>query len=522
MSSNVAYNAVPEVHDLFVAATEKYEKLKVRLCEPDTLDLGHDEVERIIRNDGRDVLREMLQAHLVLRSFSEVVEPVVGADEEERTHRRDGTSRELTSVLGNVTVPRTRYEGRSLSSLQPVDSDLQLPPEQYSLEVRREAVKSATQGSFDKTVQTLAELTGVTIPKRQVEELIRRAATDFTAFYEETMLAVPAVELSPLMVLTFDAKGIVMRREALREATRRAAEQAQPKLKSRLSKGEKKNRKRMAMVASVYNVAPYVRTPDDVVAMLWRDRDAPSTRDRPRPEYKRVWSSVVRDPQSVIEEAFAEADSRDPGRTKHWIVVVDGDRHQLRRIRRSARRYGVKITLIVDVIHVLEYLWKAGHVFHRDGTPEAEQWVRERLERVLRGEAGQVAGGIRRSATKRGLSTKARKPVDTCARYLKRYKHYLRYDKALRQGCPIGSGVIEGACRHLIRDRMELTGCRWSLQGAEAILCLRSLISSGDFSEYWAFHREQELRRNHTMHYADGHLPQLAKPRPGSRLRVVK
>ena len=131
MSSNVAYDAVPKVHDLFVAATEKYEKLKVRLCEPDTLDLGHDEVERIIRDDGRDILREMLQAHLDLRSFSEVVEPVVGADEEERTHRRDGTDRELTSVLGNVTATRTRYEGRYLSSLHPVDSDLQLPPEQY-------------------------------------------------------------------------------------------------------------------------------------------------------------------------------------------------------------------------------------------------------------------------------------------------------------------------------------------------------------------------------------------------------
>ena len=95
MSSNVAYSAVPEVHDLFDAATEKFEKLKVRLCEPDTLDLGHDEVERIIRDDGREVLREMLQAHLDLRSFSEVVEPVVGADEEERTHHREGTEREL-------------------------------------------------------------------------------------------------------------------------------------------------------------------------------------------------------------------------------------------------------------------------------------------------------------------------------------------------------------------------------------------------------------------------------------------
>jgi hypothetical protein len=105
---------------------------------------------------------------------------------------------------------------------------------------------------------------------------------------------------------------------------------------------------------------------------------------------------------------------------------------------------------------------------------------------------------------------------------LSKYKQYLRYDVMLSLGSPIGTGVAEGACRHLIRDRMELTGCRWGLEGAEAILRLRSLISSGDFDEYWQFHREQELRRNHLERYEGKRLPEMAKPRPGSRLRVVK
>lgn len=516
-----AYTTAPDPHTLFSVADEKYEGLKAVLCDAETLDMSHDQVEHLIEEHGREVLRELLQSHLELRSFSEVVEPVVAVDGRERTHRRDDEGRTLTTVLGDVRVNRTRYEGRGLGSLCPLDGDLNLPPEQYSLEIRRQAAKNAARGSYEVTVETLCERTGVTVPKRQVEELIKRAAADFDAFYQQTLLDVSPALTEPLLVLTFDGKGIVMRPEALRETTRKAAAKAKPKLKSRLTKGEKKNRKRMAQVAAVYTVAPWMRTPEDVVAALWREEEGRS-KNRPRPEYKRVWASVTDKPIDVIEAAFAEASSRDPLREKTWVVVVDGDPHQLRYIRKVAKRYGVRVTFILDVIHVLEYLWKAAYVFHREASPEAEQWVRERLLRVLRGEAGLVAGGIRRSATKRGLGAKARKPADTCARYLKRYKRYLRYDETLSQGCPIGSGVIEGACRHLIRDRMELTGCRWGLAGAEAILRLRSLISSGDFDEYWQFHRTQELRRNHLERYEGERLPELAKPRLGSRLRVVK
>jgi hypothetical protein len=516
-----AYTTAPDPHTLFAAADEKYEGLKVVLCDAETLDMSHDQVEHLIEEQGREVLRELLQSHLDLRSFSEVVEPVVGADGQERTHRRDDEERTLTTILGDVRVGRTRYEGRGMGSVCPLDGDLNLPPEQYSLEVRRQAAKNAARGPYEATVETLSERAGETIPKRQVEELIQRAAADFDAFYQQTILDLPAAQTAPLLVLTFDGKGIVMRPEGLREATRKAAAKAKPKLKSRLTKGEKKNRKRMAEVAAVYTVAPYQRTPEEVVAALWRDEDGRADK-RPRPEYKRVWASVTDEPIDVIDAAFAEASSRDPLRQKTWVVAVDGDPHQLRYIRKVAKRYKVKVIIILDVIHVLEYLWKASYVFHKEGSPEAEQWVRERLRRVLLGEAGQVAGGIRRSATKRGIGAKARKPADSCARYLSKYKQYLRYDVMLSLGSPIGTGVAEGACRHLIRDRMELTGCRWGLEGAEAILRLRSLISSGDFDEYWQFHREQELRRNHLERYEGKRLPEMAKPRPGSRLRVVK
>ena len=113
-----------------------------------------------------------------------------------------------------------------------------------------------------------------------------------------------------------------------------------------------------------------------------------------------------------------------------------------------------------------------------------------------------------------------RSPADDCANYLLKYGPYLRYDQYLAAGLPIASGVIEGACRHLVKDRMDLTGARWGLKGAEAVLKLRSLRASSDFDEYWQFHLQMELERNHKTKYADGRLP--SQPRPPTHLRLVK
>ena len=105
---------------------------------------------------------------------------------------------------------------------------------------------------------------------------------------------------------------------------------------------------------------------------------------------------------------------------------------------------------------------------------------------------------MRRSATRKGISQEARAPVDKCADYLLKNKERFDYATALANGWPIATGIIEGACRHLVKDRMDLTGARWSLDGAEAVLRLRSLRASGDFEDYMAFHHRQERQRNYT------------------------
>ena len=153
---------------------------------------------------------------------------------------------------------------------------------------------------------------------------------------------------------------------------------------------------------------------------------------------------------------------------------------------------------------MIEYLWKVAFVFYSQTSTQAEAWESKRLQLILEGQSSSVAPGIRRSATLPKLTPQECKPVDTCARYLLNNAKSLKYDDYLKAGFPIAMGVIEGACRHLIKDRMDITGARWTMRGAEAVLPLGSLYISGDWDEYWQFHLQQEHKRNHQALYSSG------------------
>ena len=175
------------------------------------------------------------------------------------------------------------------------------------------------------------------------------------------------------------------------------------------------------------------------------------------------------------------------------MILIDGLPHQIKLINKVMKRLKVEATIVMDFIHVLEYLWKAAWCFFDKGDDEVEDWIAKRAVKILNGEGYQVAKGIRISATRQKITN--RENVDKCADYLLKNKSRLQYAQALKEGFPIASGVIEGACRYLINDRLDITGARWSLQGAEAVLKLRSLKSSGDFDAYWNFHKRQSKQR---------------------------
>lgn len=296
-----------------------------------------------------------------------------------------------------------------------------------------------------------------------------------------------------------------MRPDALRAPTRARAACSTTKLKTRLSKGEKRNRKRIAEVGAVYDAAPVARTPADV--MPASDDERAAAQEGPRAKCKWLTASVVSDAATVVAEIFDEADRRDPAREREWVALVDGNNHQIQRIRAEAAARGKTVAIVCDFVHVLEYIWKAAWTFHDEADPAAEQWVRHHARGVLDGKATRVAGAIRRQATKAAMAPKQREGADICARYLTNKAPYLDYPTALKAGWPIATGVIEGACRHLVKDRMDITGARWGLHGAEAILKLRALRANDDFDEYWTYHLAQERRRVHQSHYANGVIP---------------
>ena len=259
----------------------------------------------------------------------------------------------METVFGTVDVGRVGYARPGHESLHPLDASLNLPVERYSLEVRRRVAEAAASRSFDEALFDLSRSTGAVVPKRQAEQLAARAAVDFDAFYEARRAAAgePAPDES-VVVLTFDGKGVVLHREDLREATRKEAERRRRQREqlspfNRLKPGEKKHSKRMATVAAVYSVAPYVRSPDEFLQSLMPRQPGDKTKKgkktppvRPRPVAKRVWASLEREPGEVIVEAMLEAERHDPERVKRWVVLVDGAETQLDLVEAGAAESG--------------------------------------------------------------------------------------------------------------------------------------------------------------------------------------
>jgi hypothetical protein len=296
-----------------------------------------------------------------------------------------------------------------------------------------------------------------------------------------------------VLVISCDGKGIRVRADQLRPRSARLARKAVPKQDGRLSCGEVRTRRRMAEVAAVFGITPVPRTPDGIFG--------PGPRPPgPRAAGKWLTASIADDAAEVVAAAFAEADRRDPHHERTWIALADGNKDQIRHIQAQAAARGIAITIVVDFIHVTEYLWDAAWCFFPPASPDAGPWVRGRAAAILDGRAAGVAAALREAAA--GLGKTRRKTIAKTAGYLEAKAPFLDYPQALAAGWPIATGVIEGACRHLIKDRMDITGARWGTETAEAILKLRALLANGDFDEYWAWHLDREHERNYPHSYA--------------------
>jgi len=490
----------------FSSARDEFEKI-VCWIESDEVPSTAADIERAVGKRGRELIRKLLQGRFDLlhaRECLELERTVVPEGVEVRARKKH-----LETEFGRVRLWRNGWKQPGKPARFELDQQLNLPKKLYSHPLRERVADEARTGAWDQAVERIDRSTGGHVPKRQAEQETIEAARDFDAFYEQRQPAAnDTLSERAISCMSSDGKGITMLPEALREATRKEAEaeraeavRGDPMAPKKLRKHDK----RMAVVTAVWQQEPHRRTAKDIIADL---NSAPQSKARrrrkkarkaraPRPQNKRVSASVEKSQAEGIAEMFEEAERRDPEHQHVTVVLIDGEEHQRDEIRRQANQRSWDLTIVIDLIHVIHYLWLAAYALCSRQPKQAQALVTHLVTMLLTGTVSDVIRSLHQTATLRGLSAQARVPVEKCADYLRKNAWYLRYPAFLRQGFPIATGVIEGACRHLVQDRLGITGARWGLVGAEAILKLRAIHSSGDWDDYWRFHERQEAERNY-------------------------
>jgi hypothetical protein len=399
-------------------------------------------------------------------------------------------ARRYVSIFGEFRLRRAVYgsrEGQKITFI-PLDNRLQLPASAFSYVLQDWDQSLCVEQAFAQVNATIARILKLNQTVASLEQINHDMAEAAESFLLDRPAPPPTAE-GAVVVLSGDGKGIVMRRPAGAEAP--------PAYRT---KGEKASQKRMATVGTVYTIDRYVRTPEQVVAALFRDGPEPE-HDRPRPQHKQVWASLPRAevPGSGTEAVFAwmlnEVAERNPGLHKEMVFVGDGqDALWTARAKYLPQRHRVDI---LDLLHVTPRLWQAAHSFHAEGSAAAEQFVRERVLRILQGKVAGVIRGLREMATKQQVHGAKKKTLTDVCRYLQRNQARMRYDVYLEAGYPIASGAIEGACRHLIKDRLERAGMHWTVWGAQAMLDVRSVSISGAWEEFQQYWIERETYRRY-------------------------
>jgi hypothetical protein len=390
--------------------------------------------------------------------------------------------RRLLTVFGSFDISRWVYAQRDGQKIElaPTDQRLQLPQSDLSYLLQEWDQMLGIEHAFGKVRDTMAAILKLPQSVDTLEHTNQQMSEAAPAFQDSQPPVDPSEE-AEFLVVTEDNKGVPMVRPT----------QGQP-VGARRKKGEKANKKQMACLGCVYSVDPHVRTPEELVATLFRDADRPQSKP-PQAKQKRYWAELTRlidgfeinAQYEVFEHLHNEIKQR--RRADQVLVHLCDGQRSFETERQAYLPMDAKTVDILDLMHAIPRLWVAAHVFHPEGSDEASAFVRERLLRVLRGEVASVVHGLRYLGTVREISAAKKQRLHKACDFLKNNEHRMRYDVYLKAGYPIATGVIEGACRHVIKDRMERTGMRWKVPGALAMLYLRAIGTSGDWEAFQKF-----------------------------------
>jgi len=485
-----------EVEDRFCKVAKAFSRVLEKLERAAERGDAVHEVEETTWGGPIEMGREMIAGY-IQKQEEEIPRPKVIEHEGKKLHRLpERRMRPYVSAFGPTPFRRDVYAARETQRQEvvPLDAKLGMPEGNTSYPLQKWSGTKCVKESCQESRATLLEILGFAPSVNCLEDMVARAAEHAEVYFEEQEPVDPTTE-AEILVATSDCKGVPMRHvDAPR--TKRCDDEPRPKRK-RLKKGEKNGQKRMACVGGVYSVAPFRRTAEDVVNEILRQE---KQQQRPKPQNKRLRAVLTRqvdgrevNAKDVVFDWLAkDVQQRDPQEHRTVVAIMDGEA-KLRDLQelKIGRAIG-----ILDIWHATEYLWKLAYCFHPEGSDAAEAFVETYLRKLLEGKVGRAIGGIRQMATKRDeLSKHKCEKVEQCLNYFAERSEYMKYDEYLAAGYPIGSGVVEGACRHLVKDRMEQTGMRWRIAGAQAVLSLRAIYVNNDWDTFHADRIQAEQRK---------------------------
>lgn len=382
-------------------------------------------------------------------------------------------TRRYVSVFGAVSIERMCY-GRGKIEAVPLDARLNLPPSEYSYLLQDWSQSFAVHDAYGETVVKVERLLHLGLSVRTLENLNRDIAKSVEGFHQVQPTPDPATE-GALIVAAVDGKGVPICREKPKEDNGH----------HRRKKGEKANKKKMACVGAVYTIEPFCRTADDVLDEVMRKK---AQKQRPVPQNKHVQAHLVEGKEATFGWIAQQVAARNPIGKKPLVCLCDGEK-ALWTCKREHLKDAIEV---LDLFHVTEKLWLAAHCFHKEGSAQADLFVEHRLRMLLEGKTCWVISGLKQMATKHHLKGVPKKTIEQVTGYFQCNEPRMRYDVYLAKGYPIGSGVAEGACRHLVKDRLERTGMRWTLQGAQAMLDLRATYLNDEWEPFWKHHIKRQ------------------------------
>lgn len=405
----------------------------------------------------------------------------------ETLQRQGEKSVDYLSVFGEIRIARMGYWKKGSPMVFPLDAELNMPERKYSYLLSELCQHEAVDKAFGKSLDSVSKIFGINVSKLGMEKMVAETSRDFDAF-NRGRPDFPEGSEGEVIGVAVDCKGVRM----------------VPSERNPVSADDERDGKRkMAVVSCDFEFNPRPRTADDTLkGMMDGIMGRPHGKER---KGEGDWaintqSAAVMYGKTKAFDALADRIvRRDREADKKIVVLVDGEKALAERLMEVFADRGMLKrvdSVVLDIIHVSEYVCEAAAALYgqRPGDKK-EKWIEKTLSLVLHGKAAEAVASMRRMVRTRWPTPNARSQLHKTIKYFENHMHMMRYDHYLAMGYPIATGIVEGACGSLVKDRMDNAGARWTAKGAQAVLNMRAIKRCGAWNEFWKFHMGNERRR---------------------------